>query len=429
MASHAPLLDELAWRALLSQHTEGLPAALAAGSVSGYCGFDPTASSLHVGNLVPVMGLVHLQRAGHRPYALVGGGTGMIGDPSGRSSERSLQSLETIQENAEAIRGQLARFLDFDGPRGAKLVNNVDWLGPLSLLEFLRDTGKHFSVNYMLAKDSVKSRLDGGISFTEFSYMLLQAHDYLELHKREGVTLQMGGSDQWGNITAGLELIRRSVGGDAHALTLPLITNADGTKFGKSTGGGSVWLDAERTSPYRFYQFWMGADDRDVSKWLRFFSLLSREEVEALDAQIESAPHLRGAQRALAADVTARVHGADAARIAREVSALLFEKADAASLSADAIGALRAEIPFAVWAAPEDGSVEAGMVDAAEALVQLGLAASRGAVKRLLEQGGVTVNGAKLSAADRTIGSERLLPGRHLLFRKGQREYGLLQVP
>lgn len=432
MVTTPALLDELAWRGLLQQHTDGLPAALQAGPVTAYCGFDPTASSLHVGNLVPVMGLVHLQRAGHRPIALVGGGTGMIGDPSGRSSERTLQDLDTIRANAEALRGQLSRFLDFDGARGAQLMNNADWLASLSLLDFLRDTGKHFSVNYMLAKDSVKSRLEGGISYTEFTYMLLQAYDYLELHRRAGVTLQLGGSDQWGNITAGLELIRRTTGGEAHALTLPLITNADGTKFGKSTGGGSVWLDAERTSPYRFYQFWMGADDRDVPQWLRFFSLLSRDEVEALDEAVRTEPHKRAAQRALADDVTARVHGADAARIAREVSALLFEKGDATALSVGALAALRAEIPFATWALPADASAEiaaGGLVDVAEALTQLGLAASRGAAKRVLEQGGVTVNGARLTATDRAVSRERLLPGGYLLFRKGQREYGLLQVP
>lgn len=428
MTAHPSPISELAWRELLFQHTEGLPAAFTNGVVSGYCGFDPTASSLHVGNLIPVMGLVHLQRAGHRPIALVGGGTGMIGDPSGRSSERNLQDLDTIRANADAIRVQLTKFLDFEGPRGARLVNNADWLTELSLLDFLRDTGKHFSVNYMLAKDSVKSRLEGGISFTEFSYMLLQAHDYLELHKREGVTLQIGGSDQWGNITAGLELIRRTTGGDAHALTFPLITNADGTKFGKSTGGGSVWLDPARTSPYQFYQFWMGADDRDVSRYLRFFTLLPRAEVEALDTAVRTAPERREAQRALAADVTQRVHSAEAARVAQEVSALLFEKADPHALSEAALSALRAEIPFAEYVAPADGAPIDG-VDVYQCLTLLGIAASRGAAKRLLEQGGISVNGAKLTAADRIVGEERLLRGRHLLIRKGQREFGLVRVP
>jgi tyrosyl-tRNA synthetase len=421
-------LAELAWRELLNQHTDGLPAAFAAGRVSAYVGFDPTASSLHVGNLIPIMGLVHLQRAGHRPIALVGGGTGMIGDPSGRSSERNLQDLDTIAANAEAIRLQLAKFLDFDGPNAAKLMNNAEWLCSISLIEFLRDTGKHFSVNYMMAKDSVKSRLEHGISYTEFTYMLLQAFDYLELHRREGVTLQMGGSDQWGNITAGLELIRKAQGSEAHALTFPLITNADGTKFGKSTGGGSVWLDPQRTSPYRFFQFWMGADDRDVSRYLRFYTLLTREEIAALDEAVRSEPGKRAAQRALAYDVTARVHSAEAARVAQEVSALLFEKADPQGLSDEALMALRTEIPFAEYAPPAEGAPAEG-IDLFECLMRLGIAASRGAAKRLLEQGGVSVNGTKLGAADKVVSADRLLRGRHLLIKKGQREFGLVFVP
>ncbi|MEO7520836.1 MAG: tyrosine--tRNA ligase, partial [Gemmatimonas sp.] len=412
----APIF-ELAWRELLSQHTEGLADALRAGQVTAYCGFDPTASSLHVGNLVPVMALVHLQRAGHRPIALVGGGTGMIGDPSGKSSERVLQDADAIAANAVALRGQLERFLRFDGANGARLLDNAAWLGPLSLLEFLRDTGKHFSVNYMLAKDSVKSRLDGGISFTEFSYMLLQAYDYLELHRREGVTLQIGGSDQWGNITAGLELIRRTNGHEAHALTLPLVTNANGTKFGKSESG-AVWLDSARTSPYQFYQFWMGTDDRDVSRYLRYFTLLSREEIETLDASVRMAPEARAAQRALATDVTARVHGDDAARVAREVSVLLFEKGEPSLLSDGALDALRSEIPFATYSPPADVAPGGDGVDVYECLTALGFAASRGVAKRLLEQGGVSVNGVKLAGTDRTVGTERLLRGQYLLVKK-----------
>ena len=436
MSDHPAPISELAWRELLFQHTEGLGPALQAGTVTGYCGFDPTASSLHVGNLIPVMGLVHLQRAGHRPIALVGGGTGMIGDPSGKSSERNLQDLDTIAANAEAIRKQLERFLDFDGPNGAKLLNNVEWLQPLSLLDFLRDTGKHFSVNVMLAKDSVKSRLETGISFTEFSYMLLQAYDFLELHRREGVTLQVGGSDQWGNITAGTDLIRRTTGKEAHALTFPLITNSNGSKFGKSEAG-AVWLDPARTSPYQFYQFWMGADDRDVSRFLRYFTLLSQSEIEALDVAVRTEPQRREAQRALAVDVTARVHGADAARVAQEVSALLFEKGDPTGLSGAAIDALRTEIPFVTYTPPDEPGANdswlpaapGGGVDVFECLTALGFAISRGAAKRLLEQGGISVNGAKLGAADKVIGHERLISGRHLLIRKGARDYGLVHVP
>ena len=427
MTDHPALISELAWRELLFQHTDGLAAALHSSVVTGYCGFDPTASSLHVGNLIPVMGLVHLQRAGHRPIALVGGGTGMIGDPSGKSSERTLQSLETIAENASAIRAQLERFLNFEGPNAAKLLNNVAWLAPLSLLDFLRDTGKHFSVNVMLAKDSVKSRLESGISFTEFSYMLLQAYDFLELHRREGATLQIGGSDQWGNITAGTDLIRRVTGHEAHALTLPLIANANGTKFGKSEAG-AVWLDAARTSPYQFYQFWMSADDRDVSRFLRFFTLLDLPTIESLDLSVRTQPERREAQRALAMDVTTRVHGESAARVANEVSALLFEKADPTSLSINALEALRAEIPFAIYESTMENGVATEGVDIYEALTTVGLAASRGAAKRLLEQGGVSVNGVKLGVADRMIHNERLLVGRLLLLRKGARDYGLLQV-
>lgn len=425
-----PFLDELAWRGLLFQHTEGAAAALATGPVTGYCGFDPTASSLHAGNLVAMMSLVHLQRAGHRPVALVGGGTGMIGDPSGKATERQLLTPDLVDENIAGISAQLARVLDFDGPRGALMRNNADWLRPLDLIGFLRDVGKHFTVNYMLQKDSVDSRIgsETGISFTEFSYMLLQAYDFAELYRRDGVRLQLGGSDQWGNITAGTTLVRKMHGAEAHGVTLPLLTTAAGTKFGKSEAG-AVWLDAARTSPYQFYQFWIGADDRDVSRYLRFFTLFDRETIEALDQSVRSAPEKREAQRALATEVTTRVHGADAARVAHEVSALLFEKADPQGLSDAALDALRVEIPFAIYAAPVDGPALSGGIDVYECLTALGVAASRGAAKRLLEQGGVSINGIKLSPADRLIGEDRLLRGRHLLLKKGAREFGLVQLP
>ncbi|MEP6765610.1 MAG: tyrosine--tRNA ligase [Gemmatimonadaceae bacterium] len=418
-------LAELAWRELLSQRTDGLADAFRAGPVTAYCGFDPTADSLHVGNLVPIMGLVHLQRAGHRPIALVGGGTGMIGDPSGRSSERTLLDIPTIEANVRGIHAQLEKFLNFEGPNAATMANNVDWLGKLSLLEFLRDTGKHFTVNYMLAKDSVKARMEDGISFTELSYMLLQAHDFLELHKREGVTLQIGGSDQWGNITAGMELIRRSIGGSAHAMTLPLVTNASGAKFGKSEGG-AIWLDAKRTSPYKFYQYWIGSDDRDVSKYLRYFTLLSMEEVMALDIAVRERPEKREAQRALANDVTTRVHGADAARVAAEVSMLLFGKGDAAGLSEAALSALREEIPYITHV---ENAENGNALDVLDWVVALGFAASRGAGKRLLSQGGLTVNGVKLSEAAAGVPRDALLRGKYALIKKGARDYGLVEVP
>jgi len=422
MHSKNSLLDELSWRGMVYQHTDGLAAALATDSVSAYAGFDPTADSLHVGHLVPVMGLAHLQRSGHRPIALVGGGTGMIGDPSGKTSERQLVSEEEIEKNSRAIEKQLRRFLDFgtEGqvPRNSALMrDNAAWLRPLKAVEFMRDVGKHFTVNYMLAKDSVQSRIEGGISFTEFSYMLLQAYDFLELHRREGVTLQIGGSDQWGNITAGLELIRRVTGTTAHALTMPLVTTASGTKFGK-TEAGAVWLDAARTSPYKFYQYWINVDDRDVGKYLRLFTLMPRAEIEALDKLLVSAPEKREAQQALARDMTARVHGEDAGRVAEEVSRVLFGKAEPTSLTEPVLRALSEEVPFA------ESREAPGLLDA---LVTLKLAASKGAARRLVEQGGVYLNGQR-AAADTDLGSAKPLAGRYHLLRKGAREYGLVRV-
>jgi tyrosyl-tRNA synthetase len=422
MTAPHSLLDELAWRGLLYQYTEGLRGSLAAGSISAYCGFDPTASSLHVGSLVPIMGLVHLQRAGNRPIALVGGGTGMIGDPSGRTVERQLLTVDAVDANVRGIRAQLEHFLDFSGLNAARMRNNAEWLLPLSAVEFMRDVGKHFTVNYMMAKESVKSRIEGGISYTEFSYMLLQAYDYLELNRREGVTLQIGGSYQWGNSTAGIELIRRVMGAEARALTLPLVTTASGTKFGKSEAG-AVWLDPQLTSPYRFYQFWVNTDDRDVGKYLRYFTLLSHEEIESLDAETVAHPEQRTAQQALALDVTARVHGEHAAQIARELSALLFGKLDATTLSGDAIAALAAEVPFARVPAPMDGTL-----DTLELFTAAGLVPSKGAARRLLEQGGLYVNGQRLGAGDRAIPTSTLLAGGHLLLRKGAREYALVAV-
>ena len=423
MPPSTSLLDELQWRGMLYQHTETLGAALGAGRVTAYCGFDPTAPSLHVGNLVPVMTLAHLQRAGHRPIALVGGGTGMIGDPSGKTAERQLNTPEVVRENSEAIREQLSRFLDFSpGKTGALMRDNAEWLLPLKAVEFMRDVGKHFTVNYMMQKDSVKSRLDGGISYTEFSYMLLQAYDYLQLHRREECTLQIGGSDQWGIISAGIELIRRVDGHDAHALTMPLVTTATGTKFGK-TEAGAVFLDAKRTSPYQFYQYWVNADDRDTSKFLRLFTLRSPEEIGALERAIAERPAAREAQQALARDVTERVHGAEASRAAVEVSTLLFGKGEASGLSAPALAALAAEVPFAEIAAPANGEF-----DVLDLFVTAQLAASKGAARRLLEQGGLAVNGRKLGADERAVAASAMLAGGHLLLKKGARDYALVRV-
>ena len=415
-------LDELAWRGLLFQHTDGAAAALARGMVTGYCGFDPTASSLHVGSLVPMMTLVRLQQAGHRPVALVGGGTGMIGDPSGKSTERQLLTVEQIDANVAGIREQLGRVLDFDGSHGALLRNNADWLRTLDLIGFLRDVGKHFTVNYMLQKDSVDSRIgsESGISYTEFSYMLLQAYDFVELFRRDGCTLQLGGSDQWGNITAGTTLIRKLHAAEAHAVTVPLMTTAAGTKFGK-TESGTVWLDAARTSPYQFYQFWIGTDDRDAGRYLRTFTLLGRPDIEALDEATATAPEKREAQQVLARTVTTMIHGAEAAQTAAEVSTLLFAKGDPTALSAAALGALAREVPTA--------KVErAASFDTLSLFVTAGLTASKGDARRLLQQGGLSVNGAKLAATDTALSDERLLRGQYLLLRKGARDYALIDA-
>ncbi len=421
------VLEELQWRGLVYQHTDGVPVLLATPGASAYIGFDPTGSSLHVGSLLVIMILVHLQRHGHRPVALVGGGTGMIGDPSGKSSERPLLTSEQVDANAAAIRAQLEHFLDFDGPAAARMRNNADWLSPLSLVEFLRDTGKHFTVNYMLQKDSVKGRMDAGISYTEFSYMLLQAYDFLELRRRDGVTLQLGGSDQWGNITAGIELIRRVDGMDAHALTSPLVTSSTGTKFGK-TEAGAVWLDAERTSPYAFYQFWLGTEDRDVGRYLRYFTLLDRAEIEALDRATTSAPEQRAAQQALARDVTRRVHDDAALQAAEQVSRFFFGNLDPRELTDDAFKILRAEAPFAeVEMADVSGEGAASSFDALKLLTASGLATSNGAAKRLLEQGGVSVNKTKLTGREVAM-NDALLRGRHIVVGKGKRDYALLRV-
>ena len=424
------LLDELRWRGLLYQHTEGVAALLQRGVASGYVGFDPTAASLHVGNLVPIMALVHLQRSGHRPIALVGGGTGLIGDPSGRATERALLTVEQVDANVRGIRAQLEHFLNFDDAAGngtaATLVDNAEWLRSLRTVEFMRDVGKHFTVNIMLQKESVKARLDAGISYTEFSYMLLQAYDFLELHRRYGVLLQMGGSDQWGNITAGIELIRRSEGAEAQATTLPLVTTASGAKFGKSVAG-AVWLDPTLTSPYEFYQFWLNVDDRDVGRYLRYFTLLAREEIESLDQATESHPERREAQQMLARDLTSRVHDDDALRAALEVTGFLFGDLVPASLSAAALVALSAEAPF-VEVKESDVSDGAKGLDVLKLVVASGLAASNGAARRLLEQGGISVNKRKLGAQERYVDVNVLLHGAYVILGKGKRDYAVVRV-
>jgi tyrosyl-tRNA synthetase len=422
------LLDELEWRGMLHATTPGLPGRLATGrSIAGYNGFDPSAPSLHVGHLVPIFGLLQLQRHGGRPIALVGGGTGMIGDPSGRSAERNLLDRETLAANADSIRGQVERFLDFSGSTGALMVNNLDWLEEIRLIDWLRDVGKHFTIPYMLAKDSVQVRLDRGLSFTEFSYMLIQATDFEHLHREMGVELQMGGADQWGNITAGLELIRRRAGlgaaGEeggggasgveepAHGLAYKLLLSPSGTKFGKTEGGDSVWLDAARTSPYAFYQYWLNIDDRDVGTYLRWFTLLPRDEIEALEAEVTARPEGRAAQRALARDVTGRTHGADAATHAERVSEAAFSRdsiRDPAVLATlhDSV----AGFSFS------DADVAGGPVGIA---IASGLLASAGEARRAIAQGGLTIGDERISAIDAPVPPP--IDGEWLVVRAGKR--------
>jgi len=419
----ARFLDDLEWRGVLHATTPGLRERLASGRpIAAYNGFDPTAASLHVGHLIPIFGLVRLQRHGGKPIALVGGGTGMIGDPSGRSSERNLLDLATLEHNVASIRAQLEHFLDFSpGPAQAEMANNLDWLGRLSLIEYLRDTGKHFTIPYMLAKDSVQQRLDRGLSFTEFSYMTLQALDFATLYRERGVEMQMGGADQWGNITAGLELIRRTAGtGDespAHGIAYKLLLSPSGAKFGKSEGGESVWLDPARTSPYAFYQYWLNADDRDVSTYLRWFTLFERDEIEALDAETAARPEARAAQRRLAFDVTARVHGQDAAREAERQGRAAFTQ-DLAALSIDDLAAMREQVPFVSLPAESLG-------DALAAAVASGAYASRGEARRQMANGGFYVNNIRVTEPEAALPGP--LHGRFWVVRTGKKHVRLVE--
>jgi tyrosyl-tRNA synthetase len=419
------VFNELRWRDLVYDSTEGLPEVLAREKVTAYVGFDPTAASLHVGSLLPIMALARLQRFGHTPIALVGGGTGLIGDPSGKTTERPLQRVEQIEANAQAIRAQLERFLDFSvQPHAARMLNNVEWLGKLSLLEFLRDVGKHFTVNTMLAKDSVKRRLgsDEGLSFTEFSYQLLQAYDFAVLHERYNCTLQMGGSDQWGNITAGIDLVRRLRGARVHGLVLPLVTTAAGTKFGK-TEAGAVWLDPHLTSPFRFYQFWLQTDDRDVVRYLKYFTWLEADRIDELAQAVAQEPERREAQQVLAREVTTIVHGRVAAEAAARASAVLFGSS-LVEATADEILAVFEEVPSVEVSR---ASLEAG-VPASALVVRSGLAASRSEAVRLIRQGGVYVNDQRLTDERGVVGIEHAIDGRVIVLRKGARERRLVRV-
>lgn len=420
------LIDTYRARDLLHDATEGAAEHLDEAPRTLYIGFDPTASSLHLGSLVPIMGLVHAQRAGHNPIALVGGGTGLIGDPSGRTAERQLLTKEQVAENAEGIRAQLEHFLDFEvATNPAKMLNNLDWLGGLGFVDFLRDVGKHFSVNQMLAKESVKRRIEGedGISYTEFSYALLQSYDFLELYRREGCTVQMGGSDQWGNITTGIDLIRRVDQGRAYGAVYPLLTNASGAKFGKSEGE-NVWLDPERTSPFRFYQYWINVDDADVIRYLRLFSLLNFEQIEGLAHAVETEPHRRAAQMALAEDVTRRLHGETGLASAQRATEALFS-GKVEGLDADAVADVFADVPSSEIAADELSGEGVSVIDL---FASSGLATSKGDARRAIEGGGAYVNGVRVEGIEARVTMSDTIGGRFLLLRKGKKSYHLVAV-
>jgi len=422
------ILEDLQWRGLLADctDTDALNKRLAAGPITLYCGFDPTADSLHVGHLVGQLTLRRFQLAGHHAIALAGGATGMVGDPSGKSAERNLLTREQLSHNVACIKGQLSHLLDFNHPQNpARLVDNADWTAPATLLEFLRDIGKHFSLNVMLAKDSVKSRLEseGGISFTEFSYQLLQANDFFHLRQAFNCELQIGGSDQWGNITAGTDLIRKKLGAPAWGWTFPLITKADGTKFGK-TEGGSVWLDPKKTSPYRFYQFFINTEDSKVGEYLRKFTFLSRPDIEALEAKHAANPGAREAHKALAREVTALVHGVDAVTAAIKASEILFGGSlDGVNeaLFNDVVG----EAPTKDLPATSLGG--AGM-PVTDLLVHSGLASSKGQAKKDIEGGGINLNNTRVTEAARVVTTANLLFGKYLLLRKGKRTYAVIRA-
>lgn len=421
-------VEELRWRGMIHDSMPGTDEMLAKGMATAYVGIDPTADSLHIGHLVGIMMLKHFQMAGHRPLALVGGATGMIGDPSGKSEERNLLSEELLRHNQDCIKAQLLNFLDFDPskPNAAEIVNNYDWMKGFSFLEFLRQVGKHLSVNYMMAKDSVQKRLETGISFTEFTYQLVQGYDFLYLYENKNCTLQMGGSDQWGNITTGTELIRRKTGGEAFALTCPLITKADGGKFGK-TEKGNIWLDPEKTSPYAFYQFWLNCSDEDTKKYIRIFTLFSRDEVEAMEAEQDAAPHLRILQKALAKDITIRVHGEAEYNHAVEASEILFGKGTTETLKH-----LDEKTLLNVFEGVPQFEISLSELEAGIGLVDFlaektAIFSSKGEARRMLKEGGVQLNKEKVSE-DSIVNSEFLLNNRYILAQKGKKNYFLVKT-
>jgi tyrosyl-tRNA synthetase len=418
------ILDELAWRGLIAQSTDldALRRDLDAGPITLYCGFDPTGPSLHAGHMIPLLGLRRFQRAGHRPIVLAGGATGMVGDPRD-VGERTMQSLDTVAEWTERIRGQLERFVDFDsGPTGALVANNMDWTADLPVTTFLRDVGKHFSINVMLARDTIKRRLEGeGISYTEFSYMLLQANDYVELHRRHGCRLQIGGADQWGNIVSGVDLIRRVEATSVHALTLPLVTDSEGRKFGKSTGGGNVWLDPAMTSPYAWYQYFVNVGDQDALRYLRMFTFLDREEIAELERSTSESPHLRLAQRKLAEEFTTLVHGEHETNQVVAASQALFGRGELRDLDAATLDAAMAEAPTGTARLAEEPTI-------VDLLVTAGLSPSRGAARRTVSEGGAYVNNVKVAEEDWRPTEQDLLHGKWLVLRRGKRNTAGVQM-
>lgn len=421
-------VEEMRWRNMLHDMMPGTEETLSKGMVSGYIGFDPTADSLHVGHLMQVMTLIHFQNAGHKPYALVGGATGMVGDPSGKSAERNLLNEKTLNHNLDGIRRQLEKFLDFNlGANSAVLVNNYDWFRSFSFLDFIRDVGKHITVNYMMAKDSVKKRLEGdtGMSFTEFTYQLVQGFDFYYLWKNHGIKIQMGGSDQWGNIVTGTELIRRKESGEAFAMTTQLIKKSDGTKFGK-TESGAIWLDPKKTSPYKFYQFWLNASDADVASWIRIFTLLTQSEIEALETEHTAAPHLRTLQKALAKDITIRVHGEGAYTTAVEASAILFGNS-----TADALQALDEETFLDVFEGVPQSNISAAELQNGMNIIDLladktNIFPSRGEARKMITGGGTSINKIKMDDPEASINAGHLINGKYLLAQKGKKNYYLI---
>jgi len=418
-------INELRWRGMLHDMTPGLEELLSKGNVTGYVGFDPTADSLHIGNLVPVMMLVHWQRGGHNPIALVGGATGMVGDPSGKSAERQLLDVDQIHHNLACQKAQLEQFLDFDGDHAACVVNNADWFKEFKFLDFIRDVGKHITVNYMTSKDSVKKRLESGMSFTEFSYQLVQGYDFFHLWKNHNCQVQFGGSDQWGNITTGTEMIRRMGGGHAFAVTAPLITKADGSKFGKSEGG-NIWIDKAKTSAYKFYQYWINAADEDVNKYIRIFTLKSQEEIEVLEAQHAADPGQRILQKALAEDITARVHSEADLATAIAASQLLFGKS-----SKESIEALPESEFLSVFEGVPQAQLSTAQIESGIPVIDFlseftGFLSSKGEARRALKENSISINKVKVSE-DTIVSGEDLISGRHILVQRGKKNYFLVQ--